>query len=98
MTSPTGYSRLQIVLHWVVFALILQQFVFHDAISAAWDRFTEGGDAGFALLVAAHVAGGALVLLFALWRSGLRARRGVPDASEASRVRLAAMIHAGLLN
>lgn len=37
MTSPSGYTRLQIVLHWFAALLILQQYVFKDAIAAAWD-------------------------------------------------------------
>jgi cytochrome b561 len=97
-TAPTGYSRLQITLHWIVFALIAQQYIFKDAMSAAWDRFTDGQEVGFDPLVLAHVAGGALVLIFALWRLTLRARRGVPPAIEASRVQgiLAKLTHVGL--
>jgi len=34
----TGYSRTQIALHWIVFGLIAQQFLFRDAMSEAWDR------------------------------------------------------------
>ena len=97
-TAPTGYSRLQIALHWLVFVLIAQQFIFKDAISAAWDRVTDGMDAGFDPLVLAHVAGGALVMVFALWRLTLRARRGVPPAIEANKVQgvLARLTHVGL--
>ena len=97
-TTPTGYSRLQIALHWLVFALIAQQYLFKDAMSAAWDRVTDGLKAGFDPLVLPHVAGGALVLIFALWRLALRARRGVPPAIEASKVQgiLAKLTHVGL--
>ncbi len=85
-TAHTGYSRLQIALHWLVFALIAQQYFFHDAIAAAWERVTEGLEAGFNPLVLTHVVGGALVMLFTPWRLTLRARRGVPLAIEASKV------------
>ncbi len=97
-TAPTGYSRLQIALHWLVFALIAQQYLFKDAMSAAWDRITDGLEAGFDPLVMAHVAAGALVLLLALWRLTLRARRGAPPAIEASKVQgiLAKLTHVGL--
>lgn len=97
--APTGYSRLQIALHWLVFALIAQQYLFKDAMSAAWNRITDGLEAaGFEPLVLAHVAGGALVMIFALWRLTLRARRGVPRAIEASKVQgiLAKLTHVGL--
>ncbi len=98
MTAPTGYFRTQIALHWLVFALIAHQFLLKDAISKAWERITEGGTAGFDPLVLAHVAGGTLVLLFALWRLTLRARRGVPPAIESSKVQgiLAKITHVGL--
>ncbi|OAN81282.1 hypothetical protein A8B78_09775 [Jannaschia sp. EhC01] len=99
-TTPavTGYSRLQIILHWLVFALIAQQYIFKDAMSAAWDRLGEGLEATFDPLVLAHVAGGALILIFALWRLMLRARRGVPPAIEAPKVQgiLAKLTHLGL--
>ncbi|SEQ98249.1 cytochrome b [Thalassovita taeanensis] len=96
--ASTGYSRLQIALHWLVFALIAQQYIFKDAMSATWDRITDGLEAGFDPLVLAHVAGGALVMIFALWRLTLRTRRGVPQAIEASKVRgiLAKLTHVGL--
>ncbi len=98
ITAPLGYSRLQIALHWFAFALIAQQYVFKDAMSAAWDRITEGLEAGFDPLVLVHVAGGALVMIFALWRLVLRARRGVPPVIEASKVQgiLAKLTHVGL--
>lgn len=35
MPAPKGYSHLQIALHWIAALLIVQQFVFKDAISAA---------------------------------------------------------------
>lgn len=98
MPAPTGYSRAQIALHWVVFLLIAQQYLFKDAMSGAWDRVSEGLEAGFDPLVLAHVAGGALVLILALWRLTLRARRGVPPAIENGKVQglVAKLTHVGL--
>ncbi|MEI4263690.1 hypothetical protein [Roseovarius sp. D0-M9] len=58
-TAPTGYSRLQIALHWIVFALIAQHYLFKDTMSATWDRVIEGLEVRFDPLVLAHVAGGA---------------------------------------
>lgn len=97
-TAPTGYSRLQIALHWLVFALIAQQYLFKDTMSAAWDHITDGLETGFDPLILAHVVGGALLMIFALWRLTLRARRGVPPAIEASKVQgiLAKLTHVGL--
>ena len=76
MPSPKGYTRLQIALHWGVALLIVQQYLFKDAIAAAWDATTKGLETTFNPLVLGHVAGGALVMLFALWRLSIRARRG----------------------
>jgi cytochrome b561 len=78
MTAPTGYTRVQIALHWIAALLILQQYVFKDAMSAAWEAFGDGLETAFDPLVLAHVAGGALILVFALWRLSIRARRGAP--------------------
>jgi len=96
--APAGYSRAQIALHWLAFALIAQQYLFKDAISAAWDRITDGLAAGFDPLVLGHVAGGALVAILAAWRLTLRARRGVPAPIEGNRLQgiLARLTHVGL--
>ena len=98
MTAPRGYSRLQIALHWGAALLIVQQYLFKDAIAAAWEAAIAGTEAAFNPLVAAHVAGGALVLVFALWRLSLRARRGAaaPVGESAALRVLARAAHVGL--
>ncbi|WP_193142761.1 MULTISPECIES: cytochrome b [unclassified Meridianimarinicoccus] len=98
MPTPTGYSRPQIALHWIVFALIAQQYLLHDAIASAWDRILDGAEVAFNPLVLAHVAGGALVLLLTLWRLGLRRRHGVPAPIEGSGLQhmIAKLTHVGL--
>lgn len=98
MAVSTGYTRAQIALHWIVFALIAQQYLFKDAISAAWHRFTEGAEVAFDLLILAHVAGGVLILLLTLWRIVLRIRHGAPAPMESSRMQvvIAKVTHAGL--
>lgn len=78
MPTPNGYSATQIALHWIVAALVAAQYVFHDAISDAWDAVEEGRDFAFDPLVAAHVAGGVLILALVGWRLVLRRRRGAP--------------------
>jgi cytochrome b561 len=89
---------MQIALHWLAVALVAQQYLFHDAISASWERINQGLTAAFDPLVLAHVAGGALIMAFAIWRLTLRARRGVPPAIESSRSQaiLAKLTHGGL--
>ena len=97
MQPLVGYSRTQIVLHWAAFAVVAQQYLFKDAISAAWERTSEGAEVAFDPIVFAHVAGGALVLVLALWRLLLRARRGVPSQTgSTSQQVLARVTHLGL--
>lgn len=83
MSYPTGYSRPQIALHWIVFGLIILQYVLHDGISEAWDIVEDGGSVGFDPLAASHVLGGLLVIVLVIWRLALRARRGAPPLPEA---------------
>lgn len=60
MTKATGYTHLQIALHWVAALLIVQQYLIRDAITTAWEATTDGLESTFKPLVPAHVAGGAL--------------------------------------
>lgn len=98
MPTPKGYTRLQIALHWLVALLIVQQYLFNDAIASAWDATLEGRETAFDPLALAHVAGGALVLLLALWRLSIKARRGEPVVVGASAAQhaLARSTHLGL--
>ncbi|MCI5075020.1 cytochrome b/b6 domain-containing protein [Oricola sp.] len=82
MAAPTGFSATQIRLHWIVFILIVLQYVLHEPISDAWHAYERGEEIAFNPVVASHVAGGILVLLFALWRIALRVKRGAPAAPE----------------
>lgn len=93
MTVLKGYSARQIRLHWIVAALIVLQFVLHEPMAEAWDVIKDGGPPpAFNWLVLSHVFGGALVLVFALWRLVLRQSRGVPPppAEEPPVLRMAA--------
>lgn len=80
MDRPARYSRLQLVLHWIVFALIVMQYVGHEAMVRSFDAFHEGrvpapGDQKGAWF---HVAVGLAVLLLAVARLALRVTHGVP--------------------
>ncbi len=80
--QPAGYSRIQITLHWVIFLLVAGQFVFHDAIVAAWRGWRQTGTATLTPLAVGHLAGGTLVLILVLWRLQVRRTRGVPGHPE----------------
>jgi cytochrome b561 len=65
MSQPTGYSRLQIRLHWIIFGLLVLQFAFHEWIAGAWHAHLDGESVAFHPLVAAHVIGGFTILVLA---------------------------------
>ena len=81
--KPAGYSRIQISLHWLVFALVALQFILSDYIAEAWYKWVDTGAFDFNLLIALHVFGGILVALLVAWRLALRAKRGTPPLPEA---------------
>lgn len=95
MPRVTGYSALQIALHWIVFVLIAAQFIGHEPIAEAWEVIEEGGTTAFDPLVAGHVAGGLAVLALAVWRLVLRARRGAPPPPETAPPLSRLAAHAG---
>ncbi len=80
--APKGYSRAQILLHWLIFALIAFQIIGHEPMAEAWEVIEGGGTAEVGPMVLAHVAGGIAILVFAVWRIVLRARRGAPPPPE----------------
>ncbi|MCE8419359.1 cytochrome b/b6 domain-containing protein [Rhodovulum sulfidophilum] len=97
--SVTGYSRMQIRLHWVVFGLVVVQFLFAGGIGQAFGHYIETGEKGVTLLVALHILLGLAILVLAFWRLGLRFLHGVPapDPSHTpAQVMLARVIHGAL--
>lgn len=80
--KPAGYSRGQIILHWVVALLIVLQIIFHEGMVAAWRalRRNEAVDATTQLTAQAHVWLGLAIGVFALWRLWIRFARGAPTA------------------
>ena len=74
-----GYSRVQILLHWIVAALIIFQIVGHEPMAEAWDAVEDGGVPVMSARVWAHINAGIAVLLLVLWRIGLRLGRGAPE-------------------
>lgn len=97
--AVSGYSRAQIVLHWLVAALVLAQFLFKDTIADAWRALRMGAEPVTGPLIGQHVIGGFLILALVLWRLALRARRGAPPPPEAEHPALrllARLMHGGL--
>lgn len=78
MSSPTGYSRLQIILHWTIAALVLVQLTVSSDMQQAFAQrlrsttLPENAGATF------HAVVGMAVLVLALGRLGIRHFHGVP--------------------
>lgn len=77
--TRTGYSGLQIGLHWAVVVLVAFQYVAHNAIEAAWSAFRGNEPQPDPnALVSLHIAAGVAILVLALARITLRLTRGAP--------------------
>lgn len=76
-TAPTGYSRLQVTLHWLIAALVLFQLFAREGMVTAWaERLGAPVSGGNPV---PHIIVGVLILLLAATRLTLRLRLGVPD-------------------
>ncbi|MET0438633.1 MAG: cytochrome b/b6 domain-containing protein [Devosia sp.] len=78
MSSPSGYSRVQIILHWTIAALILMQLTVNSDMQQAFAQrlgsttMPENAGATF------HAVVGISVLALAILRLGIRHFHGVP--------------------
>lgn len=75
-THSAGYSRAQVILHWVIAALILFQLLVHEGMEMAWDGRMEGGAAEGNPLP--HIVVGSAILILAAIRLIIRLRHGAP--------------------
>lgn len=83
ITTTKGYSRTQIILHWVVFAIVAFQYIGHEAMIRVYRPEAGVPPSGSDPLMAQlHVLGGAAVFLFAAWRVYLKVTRGAPALPE----------------
>ncbi|MEW9805162.1 cytochrome b [Mesorhizobium marinum] len=80
-SRPAGYTRAQIVLHWVIAALVIFQIIFGEDIGPAFRAFRKGTEPAADALLSAniHVYVGLTVLVLAVLRMALRLRYGAPD-------------------
>lgn len=78
MSAISGYSRLQIGLHWAIALLIGVQLYNHEGMEGAWRDLQKGQpfDADAAQI---HVLVGLAVLLLVIVRVVVRLRRGAPE-------------------
>jgi cytochrome b561 len=80
--SPAGYSGTQILLHWIIAALIVFQLLFSEGMEHAYNAWVKGKEIGADNLLSAniHTVVGFTVLALAVLRVIIRVVRGVPDA------------------
>jgi cytochrome b561 len=79
-SHPVGYTRAQIVLHWVIAALVIFQIVFGEDIVPAFRAYMRGTEpqADAVLPANLHVYLGLAILVLAVFRLALRMRYGAP--------------------
>ncbi|MBX3530862.1 MAG: cytochrome b [Rhizobiaceae bacterium] len=82
--KPTGYRLSQVVLHWVIAALVFFQLIFGEDIGPAFDAYLESRAPQPDALLSAniHAYVGIAIFVLALARLALRARYGAPPAPE----------------
>ena len=99
--AVSGYSRLQIALHWTVFLLVAFQIVGHEAIVRVADALGDNAApaAGDLTMANLHVAAGIAIFALVAWRIFLLLTRGGPQppASEHPALRILAKATHGLL-
>ncbi len=92
------YPFIMRVFHWVLVIMFAAQFIFHDAISDAYDQIQRGVEVAFNPLVAGHVFGGLAILVLTLVRFGIR-RKSVlpayPEQGSALTKRASEIVHYG---
>lgn len=81
-TAPTGYSLLQIILHWAIAALVLVQLLLNEPMQEAFDDRLDGEVSDAMVGAVVHVVVGLAVLGLAVVRVAVRLTRGAPPAHE----------------
>jgi cytochrome b561 len=76
LKTTTGYSGLQISLHWIIAVLILVAWLSGEGAEEAMEAVEDGGVAGFV----PHVAFGLAILTLVIVRVVVRLSRGAPAA------------------
>lgn len=76
--APQTYSRMQVILHWAIAALIVVQLVYNGPIQAAFNDRLEGGQLAVGGGALVHIVLGSTVLGLAVIRLLIRLRRGAP--------------------
>lgn len=78
--APTGYSLLQIVLHWTIAALVIFQLLVNEDVQDAFKDKADGKPIDGELGTLIHIAVGLTILGLACLRLAARLWRGSPEA------------------
>ena len=94
--APSGYSRLQIALHWSIAALVFLQYVGGDFMTSFYVRNGAAASSlpDIPLLTRAHVLLGILTLILVSIRVIVRMIHGAPALPEGEDPRLKLVAHA----
>ncbi|MCU4653179.1 cytochrome b/b6 domain-containing protein [Roseibacterium sp. SDUM158016] len=95
MNQSTGYSRMQIRLHWATVVLVALQYLLHEGISEAYEVAQDTGVYALSTPVVGHAAGGMIILLLTAWRLMLRREHGAPPPPEGEPALFRRLSHAG---
>ncbi|WP_449393515.1 cytochrome b [Devosia riboflavina] len=97
--APDGYSRAQVILHWLIAALILFQLLVHDGMEEAWRAMRRASEEGGNPLPHIIVGSAILILILAAVRLVIRLRHGAPPhpaGQPAALALLANVVHWGI--
>lgn len=95
MTKPTGYSKLQIGLHWLIALLIFGAFFTHDEMHQAFDDRLASGVTPGPSDGTLHTIMGGLAFVLIIIRIIVRLRHGAPGAVEGASENAARAAHLG---
>ena len=97
MAHPEKFSKLQIVLHWLMFLLFLASFVSHDAVKASYRAFVREGVTDISVGTRVHVIVGIVLLALAVIRIVMRFTRPAPaEMGSGAQALLAKAVKLGL--
>lgn len=79
MSQPERFTKVQILIHWIIALLVIYQLVLHEDIERAMHARFGGQDFS---MVNIHVAIGITILVLAIIRIALRITHGAPAAPD----------------
>ncbi len=97
MAKPTGYSKLQIALHWLIALLIFGAFITHEEMHQAFDDRLASGVTPGPSDGTLHTIMGGLAFFLIVVRVIVRVSQGAPEAVEGSSDMAAKAAHWGHL-